>query len=828
METGQMNMIQLPIEATLLTTVTGSSQAQPAQAGEQDSSVFAAILGGMTPQAPAQSTVLAGAVPTEVLLQTGATVEAMPLVVMDVKPETLFTFLTTLTMQLSDKVPAKATPSVQLSEKVSVEATPVVQLSEKVLAEAKPVVKPSDKVIAEVTPAVQLSEKVLAEAKPVVKLSDKVFAEVTPAVQLSDKVLDEVKQVVPLSDKAPAEVTPTVQLSDKVLAEVTPVVQISDKVPAEVTPTVQLSEKVLAEAKPVVQLLYVVPVEGKPSVKMSEKAPVEATCAKQSDKDDELKQSEDLIPQEAFMNAAWEQAVQTLQMVARMPESGQNRNVQVDTVKNSELPVACTATLIAPEMPLRHIMEAYSGASTTVSIIPPPALTQEMQSPLETVASHAAPQATVIPQTEANQEALAIPQAQTVLPQAPQVPAAATAPVSVLQEAPAPSVSSVPEIQATPAIPSAKAAAPALPRIPLQQIMEAYSKPFSAASETPALAATVVLTLPEQRPIEAVVPETALVEMQSGQHLDTAFTVSKDAPVIIAAVPATQEEGEEKPAPIPLQMMTTTPEQHQEEITALPVQHAIETAAIHSRTAVKTNNGRAIVQEEQLQQQPPVNTVVKTTADAGNVFPGGVKAVAAPTTGEDFLSGDKSQSDQAMNGQVHQVSQQRIKPETVAAATPVVAVATSGVAEQVVKQVIDHFAKHEVKSGSEQIVLRLSPENLGELKVNLRMENQRLTVEIVTENRMVRDAILQNSDTLKDSLAKQNIKMDSFSVSSDSNSNDSLAGRNGRNQNEWQELTRNRQANQWLQSGYNLPKDFIPQKLAYNQQTEYGMLNVHF
>ena len=153
---------------------------------------------------------------------------------------------------------------------------------------------------------------------------------------------------------------------------------------------------------------------------------------------------------------------------------------------------------------------------------------------------------------------------------------------------------------------------------------------------------------------------------------------------------------------------------------------------------------------------------------------------------------------------------------------------TSVVAEQVVKQVGEHFTKHEIKAGSEQIVLKLSPENLGELKVNLKMENQRLTVEIVAENRMVRDAILQNSDTLKESLAKQNIKMDSFNVSSDSSSNDTLAGRNGRNQNEWQELARNRQANQWLQGGYNLPKDFIPEKLAYIPQAEYGMLNVHF
>jgi flagellar hook-length control protein FliK len=273
--------------------------------------------------------------------------------------------------------------------------------------------------------------------------------------------------------------------------------------------------------------------------------------------------------------------------------------------------------------------------------------------------------------------------------------------------------------------------------------------------------------------------------------------------------------------------VTAIPEEPQAVPSELPVKHAIETGAFPARAVVKMNDGRAVVQEEQFQQKTAVTTDVKTAVSSGTVLSEAVKGVAGATTCEDFLSGDKSMSDQAMNGQVHQLSQQRIKTETVAVA-PVATVGTAAVAEQVVKQVSEHFARHEIKTGSEQIVLRLSPENLGELKVNLRMENQRLTVEIVTENRMVRDAILQNSDTLKESLAKQNIKMDSFSVSSGSNSNDSLAGRNDRNQNEWQELSRNRQANQWLQGGYNLPKDFIPEKLAYNQQVEYGMLNVHY
>ena len=365
-----------------------------------------------------------------------------------------------------------------------------------------------------------------------------------------------------------------------------------------------------------------------------------------------------------------------------------------------------------------------------------------------------------------------------------------------------------------------------------------------------------VATVTEQRSVEAVLAQAGPVSLQvvtpveipSDQYLDAAPTVHTDLSVgITVVVTDAKGQGEQKLTLTPLpvvatefeqpqtvatmpeqsQTVATMPEQPQEETTASPVQRAIETGAIPTRTVVKMNNGRPVVQEEQFQQKTAATTDVKTEVSSGTVLSVAVKGTAGATTGEDFLSGDKSPSDQAMNGQVHQVSQQRMKTDTVAVA-PAVTVATSGVAEQVVKQVSDHFARHEIKTGSEQIVLRLSPENLGELKVNLRMENQRLTVEIVTENRMVRDAILQNSDTLKESLAKQNIKMDSFSVSSSNSGNDSLAGRNARNQNEWQELARNRQANEWLQSGYNLPKDFIPEKLAYNQQIEYGMLNVHY
>jgi flagellar hook-length control protein FliK len=89
--------------------------------------------------------------------------------------------------------------------------------------------------------------------------------------------------------------------------------------------------------------------------------------------------------------------------------------------------------------------------------------------------------------------------------------------------------------------------------------------------------------------------------------------------------------------------------------------------------------------------------------------------------------------------------------------------------EQVARQVSDRIISAEPKGGSEQISLRLSPEHLGNLQMNLKMENQKLHVEIVAEHRSVRDAILQQADTLKETLSRQNIQVDSFDVTTSGN-----------------------------------------------------------
>lgn len=91
--------------------------------------------------------------------------------------------------------------------------------------------------------------------------------------------------------------------------------------------------------------------------------------------------------------------------------------------------------------------------------------------------------------------------------------------------------------------------------------------------------------------------------------------------------------------------------------------------------------------------------------------------------------------------------------------------------EQVSRRVSEHLSQHELRQGQDQISLKLSPEHLGNLQVHLRMEDQRLKLEIVAENRGVRDALLQQADDLRESLSRQNIRMDAFDVTTGTGSN---------------------------------------------------------
>jgi len=86
--------------------------------------------------------------------------------------------------------------------------------------------------------------------------------------------------------------------------------------------------------------------------------------------------------------------------------------------------------------------------------------------------------------------------------------------------------------------------------------------------------------------------------------------------------------------------------------------------------------------------------------------------------------------------------------------------------ENILSQVREKLVNQDPSANVSKITLKLNPHELGELQINVRMENQKMTVDITAHNPVVKEALLQNIDQLKDSLLRQNISMERFNVSS--------------------------------------------------------------
>lgn len=129
---------------------------------------------------------------------------------------------------------------------------------------------------------------------------------------------------------------------------------------------------------------------------------------------------------------------------------------------------------------------------------------------------------------------------------------------------------------------------------------------------------------------------------------------------------------------------------------------------------------------------------------------------------------------------LHAVAHGNPKTESASGTDPVQIQSTS---QNIMRQVTDKISTHEFNAGDQRISLQLSPEHLGNLQLNVSMQEKGIRLEIVAEHRGVRDALMQQADELKESLARQNIKMDSFSVTTGS------GGSMARDQQEWKQAS---------------------------------------
>ena len=91
--------------------------------------------------------------------------------------------------------------------------------------------------------------------------------------------------------------------------------------------------------------------------------------------------------------------------------------------------------------------------------------------------------------------------------------------------------------------------------------------------------------------------------------------------------------------------------------------------------------------------------------------------------------------------------------------------------EHLIGQINDRLSSQEIKADGNQVRMQLRPAELGELQITLTMENQRLRVEIMADNKAVKTALLEHVDTLKEVLSRQNIAIDRFDVNTGGNEN---------------------------------------------------------
>jgi flagellar hook-length control protein FliK len=356
----------------------------------------------------------------------------------------------------------------------------------------------------------------------------------------------------------------------------------------------------------------------------------------------------------------------------------------------------------------------------------------------------------------------------------------------------------------------------------LQHVTDAAaSKPaaiFTALSEktaaTPAVSVPIQ-ALHEQTSVSLSEPLTAATEL----HQPEPSSNQPSTPAV--ALPLESELDIQLSQPRPVTVRATAAAALADTSTASVVQEA---RGVRQRLTAEQQNEkvRAGVEQGIVKEVAPLLQTALSASD--------------PTFGSSSSEGDSKQElpdgtavrnqmqGQDMQGQLG-VGHQKVSSAT----NKSVSTESAGQAipEQVMQQVKERLVQHEVKAGNQQITLTLSPDSLGELKMNLNLQGQKLSVEIITESRSVRDAIVQHTDALKESLARQNITMDSFDVTTGGKG----SGNQGPNQNAWRELARQQQQQQLWTSprGYNTAQADLPAgQGAYPKQPGHSMLDIHY
>jgi hypothetical protein len=366
---------------------------------------------------------------------------------------------------------------------------------------------------------------------------------------------------------------------------------------------------------------------------------------------------------------------------------------------------------------------------------------------------------------------------------------------------------------------------------PVVDVAKSTVVPANAAPEQKVVAEPVqhAAEKPVAAPVERATAEPATALNQ--QHPEKVqATEVKDR----MASPALSAQSSQ-PAPSPEQELEIQLSQPRP-VTARVVTASASADAHTAVQAHELRSGRQRINTDSPNEKPQADIKQSDVKEMASLLQSAVSSSESEVSSDVFQDGESNQTqpdiatgsqilEQRMSGQMkmeHQkssFSDKTMLGETDRQVTP----------EQVLHQVKERLTQHDVKQGSQQITLTLSPDSLGELKMNLNLQGQKLSVEIVTENNTVRDAIAQHTGALKESLARQNITMESFDVTTGGKGSENQG--QGQNQTAWRELAKQQQQQRFWTSprGYQVAQTDIPvNSTGYLKQQGHSMLDIHY
>ncbi len=179
----------------------------------------------------------------------------------------------------------------------------------------------------------------------------------------------------------------------------------------------------------------------------------------------------------------------------------------------------------------------------------------------------------------------------------------------------------------------------------------------------------------------------------------------------------------------------------------------------------RANLDAASVRDAVADQDSPKPRILETTTDSGTHAGSGRQDADSPRNRS--LHSDRGTADQTLwLQQIRQADTIPVDaPEATSASTPRHLVPGGATSELIGRQVLEKIHV-QLSEGHRELKLRLWPEELGEVRMSLRMtDSDTVHANLVVENDAVRQAILDATPQLKDALSRHGLDLERMSVS---------------------------------------------------------------